>query len=77
MREVVVVGVDIIMFDNCMLDEIWEFLKIVLSVIVIEVLGGIIIEDLLKYGKIGVDYILFGVLIYLVKVFDISFNIEG
>ncbi|KEK26359.1 carboxylating nicotinate-nucleotide diphosphorylase [Bacillus gaemokensis] len=76
-REAVSAGADIIMFDNRTPEEIREFSKIVPSAIVTEASGGIIIEDLSKYGGTGVDYISLGLLTHSVKALDISFNIEA
>ncbi|MDM5190133.1 carboxylating nicotinate-nucleotide diphosphorylase [Bacillus sp. DX4.1] len=75
-REAVLAGADIIMFDNRTPEEVRAFSKLVPSAIVTEASGGITIENLAKYGQTGVDYISLGLLTHSVKALDISFNIE-
>ncbi|HDX9579517.1 TPA: carboxylating nicotinate-nucleotide diphosphorylase [Bacillus pseudomycoides] len=74
--EAVSAGADIIMFDNRTPEEVREYCKLVPSAIVTEASGGITLENIAKYGQIGVDYISLGLLTHSVKALDISFNIE-
>ncbi|WP_242219978.1 carboxylating nicotinate-nucleotide diphosphorylase [Bacillus cereus group sp. BfR-BA-01380] len=74
--EAVSAGADIIMFDNRTPAEVRKYCKLVPSAIVTEASGGITMENVVKYGQTGVDYISLGLLTHSVKALDISFNIE-
>ncbi|CAM4143292.1 nicotinate-nucleotide pyrophosphorylase [Bacillus manliponensis] len=74
--EAVSAGADIIMFDNRTPEEVCAFCKLVPSVIVTEVSGGITLENLRAYRNVGVDYISLGALTHSTQALDISFNIE-
>lgn len=67
-------GVDIIMFDYFMVDEMKKVVEKVEGRVLIEVLGNINIDNIEEIVKIGVDIIFVGSIIYLVKSFDISFD---
>lgn len=75
MLEVIEVGVDVIMFDNCFSEVIKGWILLVFVYIVIEVSGGIMFGMFYFFRDSGVDYILFGVLMYLVGFIDISLDL--
>lgn len=77
--EAVQAGADIIMFDNRTPDEIKAYIRLVPPSIVTEASGGITLEELVAYGKSGVDYISLGCLTHAVQSLDISavVKIEG
>ena len=78
-KEAVVAGVDIIMFDNRSPEEIKELLALVPPTIITEASGGITLEQLEAYGTTGVDYISLGCLTHAYQALDISaiVQIEG
>lgn len=80
--KVVRVGVDVVMFDNMKFVEIVEVIEVfkcegLREKVKIEVFGGIIFENIIEYVKFDVDVISFGYFMYLVKNFDVSFEIIG
>jgi nicotinate-nucleotide pyrophosphorylase (carboxylating) len=72
-KEAVAAKADIIMLDNRSPEEIKEFLPFNKGSI-IEVSGGISLENLAEYRGCGADYISLGYLTHSVKALDISFN---
>ena len=70
--EAVNAGADIIMFDNCTLEEIKRLVELVPPGIVTEASGGITLESLEGYRDTGVDYISLGCLTHSAKALDIS-----
>lgn len=76
-RQAVAAGADVIMFDNREPEEIKEWITIVPKNITTEASGGITIENIHRYGNLGLDYISLGALTHSVKALDISFKIRG
>ena len=76
-KEAVMAGADIIMFDNCPPEEIKKRIKLVPDTIVTEASGGITLENLSAFKGCGVHYISLGFITHSAGVLDISFNIEG
>ncbi|MDG5786368.1 carboxylating nicotinate-nucleotide diphosphorylase [Evansella sp. AB-P1] len=74
-KEAVEAGADVIMFDNCSVEEAIEWRKAVPSSIITEVSGGITLDTLSQYGKTGVDFISIGALTHSAKALDISLDI--
>jgi nicotinate-nucleotide pyrophosphorylase (carboxylating) len=66
---------DIIMLDNMGLSEIKKAVKIVNKKAIIEVSGGIDLENVREIAKTGVDWISAGRLTYSVKALDIAMRI--
>ncbi|MDQ0254180.1 nicotinate-nucleotide pyrophosphorylase (carboxylating) [Evansella vedderi] len=77
LREAIEAKADIIMFDNCTMEEAMAWCKETPSHIITEVSGGITMETVEEYGKTGVDYISIGALTHSVKALDISLDIKG
>ncbi|MBU9714802.1 carboxylating nicotinate-nucleotide diphosphorylase [Evansella tamaricis] len=75
-KEAVQAGADVIMFDNSTVEEAIEWQKEVPPSIITEVSGGITIEKLNLYGKIGVDFISIGALTHSATSLDISLDIQ-
>lgn len=75
-REAVVAGADIIMFDNRSPHEVKEFTSYVPDHIVTEASGDISLENIEQYAHTGVDYISLGFITHSVKALDISFNVR-
>lgn len=75
LNQVLVEGVDCIMFDNFIFEDICKVVEIVGGCCEIEFFGGIIYDIMLFYVQVGVDFIFFGVLIYFVKGLDMSFKV--
>ncbi|MFJ7753247.1 carboxylating nicotinate-nucleotide diphosphorylase [Peribacillus muralis] len=70
--EAVEAGVDIIMFDNRMPEEIKQWVKSVPDSIITEASGGMTLGNLATYRETGVDYISLGSLTHSVRALDIS-----
>lgn len=73
-------GVDIIMFDNMTVKEIQEAIAALIenglrNNIILEASGGILIENVAKYGGTGVDVISIGALTHSSRWLDISLRI--
>ncbi|ADU29700.1 carboxylating nicotinate-nucleotide diphosphorylase [Evansella cellulosilytica] len=74
--EAVAAGADVIMLDNCSVEEATERVKDIPDHIITEVSGGITLETIADYKHSGVDYISLGALTHSVKALDISLNIK-
>jgi len=68
-------GADIIMLDNMPIDEIKEAVRINRKRAILEVSGGITIENVREVAKTGVDYISIGAITHSAKAVDISLEI--
>ena len=75
LQEALEIKVDIIMLDNMNLDTMREAVKIVKSKALIEVSGGITLENVREIAQTGVDLISIGALTHSVKSLDISMEI--
>lgn len=76
-KEAVAQQVDIIMFDNCTVDEINQMAPYVPETILTEASGGITLENISEYREAKVNFISLGFLTHSVKALDISLIIEG
>lgn len=76
-EEAVKQNVDIIMFDNCTVEEINEMAQYVPNHILTEASGGITFHTLGNYRDANVDFISLGFLTHSVKALDISLTIKG
>jgi nicotinate-nucleotide pyrophosphorylase (carboxylating) len=71
--------IDIILLDNLSLKDIKEAIKLIKAYkknIKTEVSGGITLENIEEFAKLGVDYISSGALTHSVKAVDISLKIK-
>lgn len=75
LREAVRAEADIIMFDNCLPEDIAQWKEEVPAQIVTEASGMITEETIEQYGNTGVDYISVGALTHSVKSLDISADV--
>ncbi|WP_096190602.1 carboxylating nicotinate-nucleotide diphosphorylase [Evansella halocellulosilytica] len=76
-KEAVLAGADVIMFDNCTPEQARQWQTFVPESIKTEVSGGIQLDQIEDYGKSGVDFISLGALTHSVKAVDISLNIRS
>lgn len=76
LKEALENNVDIVLLDNMDLKTIEECVKIAKGKALIEVSGGISIENLEPIAKLGVDFISMGKLTHSVKCLDLSLEIE-
>ncbi|MGE8206100.1 carboxylating nicotinate-nucleotide diphosphorylase [Heyndrickxia sp. NPDC080065] len=67
---------DIIMFDNCVPEQIQNWLPLVPSWIASEASGNITLDNLRAYAETGIQYISLGCLTHSVKAFDISARVK-
>ncbi|MGJ9383602.1 carboxylating nicotinate-nucleotide diphosphorylase [Salipaludibacillus sp. CF4.18] len=74
--EAIKAGVDVIMLDNCSVEEATTWCKMIPSHITTEVSGGMTEDQLEAYAKAGVDYISMGALTHSATALDISFNVS-
>jgi nicotinate-nucleotide pyrophosphorylase (carboxylating) len=74
-KEAIEAGADIIMLDNRTPDEARDLLENIPDHIIVELSGGITIENVGTYRNCGADYISLGALTHSVKALDISFNL--
>jgi nicotinate-nucleotide pyrophosphorylase (carboxylating) len=71
--------VDILLLDNFSLEEVKEALALIKSYktdIKTEISGGITLENIEEYAKLGVDFISSGALTHSVKAVDISLKVK-
>jgi nicotinate-nucleotide pyrophosphorylase (carboxylating) len=73
-------GADIVMFDNMPHDEIKKALKMLKDnelrdKVLVEVSGGITLDNIKEYAKYDVDYISMGCLTHSVKAVDVSLRL--
>ena len=76
-REAVAAGADIIMLDNMGADQIRKALKIIAGRALVEVSGGVTIENLKRLALTGVDLISIGALTHSVRSVDLSMTINS
>ncbi|WP_153732985.1 carboxylating nicotinate-nucleotide diphosphorylase [Sporosarcina obsidiansis] len=76
LKEAVQAEADIIMFDNCQPHQIKDWLSLVPQHIVTEASGMITEDNIVSYGRTGINYISVGALTHSVKAIDISANIH-
>lgn len=74
--DVIVVGVESVLLDNFLLDDLCGVVVQVEGKVMLEVFGGVNLDMVCGIVEIGVDIILVGVLMYLVFNFDIGLD-EG
>jgi len=76
LKEALNVGADIIMLDNLELPEIKEAVNLVNHRSVIEVSGGVTLDNVAEIARTGVDLISVGALTHSAPALDISLEIE-
>ncbi|MCL7748630.1 hypothetical protein MF646_16005 [Halalkalibacter sp. MEB205] len=77
-RQAVESKVDNIMFDNCSVAQIRDYLRLIPKSILTEASGGINLTNIEEYHGCGVDYISIGSITHSIKVLDLSLLIiEG
>ncbi|MBI4080948.1 MAG: carboxylating nicotinate-nucleotide diphosphorylase [Candidatus Levybacteria bacterium] len=74
-QEALTCDVDMIMLDNFSLPMIVQAVKIVNKQCLLEVSGGVSLENIASIAKTGVDYISVGALTHSAKALDISFDL--
>lgn len=75
-QEAVDCKVDVIMLDNRSPEEVKELVKLAADPIIVEVSGGITLDNISGYQGCGADVISLGWLTHSVKALDISFNLK-
>ncbi|MBI1912437.1 MAG: carboxylating nicotinate-nucleotide diphosphorylase [Deltaproteobacteria bacterium] len=76
-REALACGADIIMLDNMDIPKIEKSLKIIKNRALVEVSGGINLDNVGKVAKTGVDFISIGALTHSARAVDISMEVVG
>ncbi|ATO28110.1 nicotinate-nucleotide diphosphorylase (carboxylating) [Bacillus atrophaeus] len=76
LREAILAGADVIMFDNCPPDTVRHFAEITPHHIKTEASGGISLETLPSYKGTGVQFISLGCLTHSVQSLDISMDVQ-
>lgn len=74
--EAVSAATDVIMLDNCTPEQAARMRNRIPDSILVELSGGVTLENLGIYRECGVDYISMGALTHSVRAFDISFLLE-
>lgn len=75
LKEALQAGADIVMLDNMDLDSIKEAVKLAKGKVLIEVSGGVNLENVVDFAKTGVDFISVGALTHSARAVDISMKI--
>lgn len=75
-REAVDAGVDVIMLDNRTPEEATRMRRLIPETVLVELSGGITLQNLANYRDTGADYISMGSLTHSVRALDISFLLE-
>lgn len=75
-KEAVKSRADIILLDNFSMENLKTALKLKPRNILVEVSGGVTLDNLPYLSKLGADFISMGALTHTVKAVDISFEIE-
>lgn len=70
----VVGGVDVVLLDNMDMLILICVVEMIDGMLVSEVLGNMKFDRIVEVVVIGVNYILFGVFIYLVSILDFGFD---
>lgn len=74
-RDAIDVGVDILMLDNMGVEDIREVVKLVDGKVLLEVSGGVTLDNVGEIAKAGVDYISIGALTHSAPAHDFSLDI--
>ncbi len=74
-REAVSCGVDVIMLDNMDILEIGEAVRLIDRRALVEVSGGVTLENVKEMAQSGVDFISVGTLTHSAPCLDISFDV--
>jgi nicotinate-nucleotide pyrophosphorylase (carboxylating) len=75
LEEALELGVDIVMLDNFLPEEVKEALKLVKGRVEVEVSGNITLENVREYALEGVDYVSSGSVIYGASWCDLSLKV--
>lgn len=75
-KEAIESGADIILLDNFLMGNLRRVMKLKPKNILVEVSGGVTLDNLPYLSTIGVDFISMGALTHTIKAVDISFEIE-
>ena len=73
--EAIEAGADIVLLDNMEFEQIREAVRLAKGKVLIEVSGGVRLEDVRRIAELGVDFISIGALTHSVKGVDISLEI--
>ncbi len=73
--EAIEAGADIVLLDNMGIEQIREAVRLAKGKALIEVSGGVRLEDVRRIAELGVDFISIGALTHSVKGVDISLEI--
>ena len=76
-REALKGGADIIMLDNMSVDKVKKARKLIGDSALVEVSGGITLENIKRYAATGVDFISVGALTHSAGAVDISMEVAG
>lgn len=76
LKEVISEGVDIVMLDNMDIDTIKKAVRIAKGKALLEVSGGVSLENISEIAATGVDFISIGALTHSAKAIDISMKIK-
>ncbi|MFJ5965457.1 carboxylating nicotinate-nucleotide diphosphorylase [Bacillus sp. NPDC093026] len=76
LKEAIEAKADVIMFDNCLPDQVKRFKQMTPETILTEASGGITLDTLPNYRHTGVDLISLGFLTHSAPSFDFSMNME-
>lgn len=68
-------GADVLLLDNMTPDEVRHCLRLIQGRAVVEVSGGITLENIRDYAEAGVDFISVGALTHSAPAVDISFDL--
>lgn len=74
-KEAVSCGVDVIMLDNMEIREIGEAVRLIDRRALVEVSGGVTLENVREMAQSGVDFISVGALTHSAPCLDISFDV--
>ncbi|MGB9607223.1 MAG: carboxylating nicotinate-nucleotide diphosphorylase [bacterium] len=75
-REAVEAGADVVLLDNMSLEEIREVVRMVKGKVLLEVSGGVSLENVREIAGMGVDFISIGALTHSAKAIDIHMEVE-
>ncbi|MCR6106127.1 carboxylating nicotinate-nucleotide diphosphorylase [Salipaludibacillus agaradhaerens] len=75
LKEAIAAEVDVIMLDNCLPEDVAEWVKLIPNNMMVEVSGNISLNMISKYATVGVDVISLGYITHSAPSLDISFNI--
>jgi len=69
-------GADVLLLDNMTPDEVRHCLRLIQGRAVVEVSGGVTLENIRDYAEAGVDFISVGALTHSAPATDISFDLQ-